>query len=214
MFCSKCGNKLDEDSKFCSHCGVSSIPTTKAEKSFEQENEPTIELVKSTTSVSQKQFVIAKKHIIKAAGWAGITGWCAVGFSAIGYIWTILDSSSTPFIVSSGSFIDSIAFGVVLIVLSRRIVKLNDIYIRNYVYANFILLLLMFALAISTGGKYGILLIVALIYSFTSLFNIQLLLRDKDFKKSLERQDYLLRGWRWLWYIILWLGLNGLALII
>lgn len=183
MRCINCNKKLSSSAKFCDGCGKAIVenkkPKTKVDK--------------------------LKKNIINTGNSIYAIGWITIILNLGIWFWSILDKNfyetGLPQIDLVGVYIMVVA-STIFIILGKRIKKLEDKNIKNYLKINLLICLLLFVWIVITGGRIGLLFFLITIYLISSLVSIKKLLKNEEFSSKLKTPKYILDKKGWIIFIL------------
>lgn len=177
MNCKHCDNKLVSDAKFCNKCG----------KPVEAKR-PKVDIKK------------IKKSLENTGKFVYAIGWITIIINPGIYLWSVLDKnfaeSGLPAIDLSGTFL-MIVVAIIFIIFGNRIRGLVDKNIKLYLQILLGFSILLLVLALSTGGRVGILFFLVVAYLISSLVSIYKAMKVEEFTATLTSPKYKLdkKGW-------------------
>jgi hypothetical protein len=182
MICSKCANKNNDEAKFCSKCSS--------------------ELVNDQKLNTENKYDKLNKSLLNSGNLAIAVGWLSLIINVALYLFVANDASSAvdsglPLPDLSGTII-SATISIICIILGGRLkIKFNKDN-RKYLTILIWLLIAFGAWTISSGGKVGILFIIAIIYLISSSLKIQKALKEDEYKAKEISVNYKFKKLHWI----------------
>lgn len=200
MYCSKCGKKIDEDARFCNHCGFSITSKVISEKNHVNKHENKIE-----NDLSKEDITKIIKKIKNAGTTATALGYISILINFI-LIYLYFSDKTSKYLLSDIIFVSICS--IVIIILGKRVQSI-DLYVKKNIITLLLFSIIFFIILVSSGGTIGILGIILLIYLISAYFGARKLLNDNKYKSKLEKPKYKISivGWIILTILVLFITL-------
>lgn len=217
MFCQKCGKEITGGESFCPHCGEKVVPI--AEQTI---NGASVEKLESVEIPKQDDAVLAeteyeknRKRISNAGNIVQVFGWLKIALSLPIYMLLKTSSDYQRYEYDLPNVIMAFSTGFLLVILGGRI-KSQDINTRKYIIILLSVLIPFMLLGIIFTGRISSewVNIVIIGYLVPALFAIKRLLKIQQYRDSLSKPDYQMKGYHWIIFVVASFVLFTLACIL